>query len=180
MSSKKTTIRLKDYALEYLDKLKETKGVSYTQVIHELILICIKENYKFLKDENIKNIETNYKEIRIFINKDEYEALENFRKIHGFNSITKEAKYLILSSLKDEKYINKNQFNELMKAIIEIKKIGVNINQIAKVLNEKRFDNFSPDMQKFNKIVEDTSNEIKLTIKQIVSDYMALTKRLNG
>lgn len=180
MSSKKTTIRLKDYALKYLDMLKETKGVSYTQVIHELILICIKKDYEFLKDTSVKNIKTNYKEIRIFISKDEYEVLENFRKIHGFNSITKEAKYLILSSLKDERYISKNQFDELLKAIIEIKKIGVNINQIAKVLNEKRLDNFSPDMQKFNKIVEDTNKEIKQVSKKILSDYIALIKRLNG
>ncbi|HEF3555968.1 TPA: hypothetical protein R9123_000929, partial [Campylobacter upsaliensis] len=64
----------------------------------------------------------------------EINTLKEISKKSGFSSVTKQAKFLLLNSIKNEKLFTNLELDEFIKTRTEINAVGKNIYQLLKIL----------------------------------------------
>ena len=85
--------------------------------------------------------------------------------------MTSEIKYRLINTIYKNKYFLPIELEKLKNLNIQIKKIGVNINQILKKINLKKdlenidYDNFINNINEVNIKIDEITNEIKNTLK---------------
>jgi hypothetical protein len=92
---------------------------------------------KKMKDSEIKN-----KIIRIRLTQSEFDFLNEQKEKYNENFISSFVRKLALLKLKKRPIQNKEKLYLLKNLLVELNKIGSNINQIAKVANSKNYINF--------------------------------------
>ena len=89
----------------------------------------------------------------------------------GNKSLTSEIKYRLINTIYKNKYFLPIELEKLNNLNTQIKKIGVNINQILKKINLKKdlenidYDNFINNINEVNIKIDEITNEIKNTLK---------------
>ena len=119
--------------------------------------------------ENNKEVE-----LRISISKSEYKYLVDLFKKHGFNSATKEAKFLLLNLLNsDSPIFNNIEMEELRKSNYELNMVGRNINQMLKVLYEQDLKNFKVNYENLISAVKVVNDKIS-TVSDKIEKYIKI------
>lgn len=127
-------------------------------------------NKEFIEDyKNIDNkLET---QIRFRINEIERIFLEKQMEKTGNKSLTSEIKYRLINTIYKNKYFLPIELENLNNLNNQIKKIGVNINQILKKINLNKelqnieYDNLKNNINEVNYKIDELTNEIKNILK---------------
>lgn len=114
-----------------LEYIKSETNASYSKIISILLkkfnsCDTDEKNKFYTSDEN--------KIIKLKLTENEVNILKEISKNTGFSSITKQAKFLLLNSIKNEKLFTNIEINEFIKTRTEINAIGKNIYQLLKIL----------------------------------------------
>lgn len=167
------TIRLSDENYNILKEINHTKNIPIGQILNFLIEKYLLESANDLdipifdknKDENIKTI-------RISITDKEYQTLKKRQKIHLHSSMAQEVKYYILNAIYNDKILSQIEVNALALTRAEIHKIGVNLNQIARVVNNREIkeipESFKKDIEILHSKIDDLKNKINAVIEKRV------------
>ncbi|ENT5881303.1 hypothetical protein ACFD88_001633 [Campylobacter coli] len=123
-----------------LEYIKSETNASYSKIISILLKkfnSCDTDEKNKINDEISKNkfyTSDENKIIKIKLTENEVNILKEISKNTGFSSITKQAKFLLLNSIKNEKLFTNIEIDEFMKTRTEINAIGKNIYQLLKIL----------------------------------------------
>ena len=132
-----------------------------------------KKNTLLLRENN-KEVE-----LRISISKSEYKYLVDLSNKHGFNSATKEAKFLLLNLLNsDSPIFNNVEMEELRKSNYELNMVGRNINQMLKVLYEQDLQNFKVNYENLISVVKVVNDKISAVSDKIEKYIKILNLKL--
>lgn len=134
--------------------------------------------YRFFENKYDKNLKVNLttncnnksKSIRVELSDKEYDFLLNLAKYNGFNSVKQEIKFLLLNSIASEKLFNNIEMIELINATNDLNKLGRNINEIVKLLRQKKSYEFNVNFNKLADFFSDINNQI-LEINKLISGY---------
>ncbi|RAZ25702.1 hypothetical protein [Campylobacter hyointestinalis] len=122
-----------------LEYIKSETNSSYSKIISILLKkfnSCDTDEKNKINDEISKNkfyTGDENKIIKLKLTENEVNILKEISKNTGFSSITKQAKFLLLNSIKNEKLFTNIEMDEFIKTRIEINAIGKNIS-ILKIL----------------------------------------------
>ena len=169
-------LKIGDELFSVLKEINSRTKIPLTKIVISILnekLQDIKElnyNKEFIEDyKNINNdLET---QIRFRINENEKIFLEKQMKKTGNKSLTSEIRYRLLDTIYKNKYFLPIELEKLNNLNTQIKKIGVNINQILKKINLKKdlenidYDNFINNINEVNIKIDEITNEIKNTLK---------------
>ena len=169
-------LKIGDELFSVLKEINSRTKIPLTKIVISILnekLQDIKElNYNKEFIENYKNIDNNLEtQIRFRINENEKIFLEKQMKKTGNKSLTSEIKYRLINTIYINKYFLPIELEKLNNLNIQIKKIGVNINQILKKINLKKdlenidYDNFINNINEVNIKIDEITNEIKNTLK---------------
>lgn len=114
----------KDYKIKVTDVSELNE--QYKEAIQEGTYEGEDVNKFYTSDEN--------KIIKLKLTENEVNILKEISKNTGFSSITKQAKFLLLNSIKNEKLFTNIEIDEFIKTRTEINAIGKNIYQLLKIL----------------------------------------------
>ena len=169
--------RILNFSNEVDLKLQELKK-ELQMPINKIITMIINEkleDLKILKKEYVedyKDIENKNEFLISFrIKEKEKIFLEEQIKKTGNKSLTSEIKYRLINTIYKNKYFLPIELEKLNNLNTQIKKIGVNINQILKKINLKKdlenidYDNFINNINEVNIKINEITNEIKNTLK---------------
>lgn len=169
--------RILNFSDEVDLKLQELKQ-ELQMPINKIITMIVNEKLEdlnLLKKEYVEDLKIanskNDIQVKFRINENEKIFLEKQMKRTGNNSLTSEIKYRLLNSIYKNKYFLPIELEKLNNLNIQIKKIGVNINQILKKINLKKdlenidYDNFINNINEVNIKIDEITNEIKNTLK---------------
>lgn len=81
-----------------------------------------------------------------------------------------EIKFLLLNSIASEKLFNNIEMIELINATNDLNKLGRNINEIVKLLRQKKSYEFNVNFNKLADFFSDINNQI-LEINKLISGY---------
>lgn len=170
---KQFSIKLNDDNYYILKQISDENKISIAKIINYLVS-------KYLQDSNddINNTliiekqstpKNNAKIIKISLSNKEYQILKQRQKIHLHSSITQEAKYYVLNAIYNDKIINQLELNALAITRAEIHKIGVNINQITRAINnDKRIKEISETLNNNIEILKTQILELKDKINNVI------------
>ncbi|WP_232470003.1 hypothetical protein, partial [Campylobacter coli] len=123
-----------------LEYIKSETNASYSKIISILLKkfnSCDTDEKNKINDEISKNkfyTSDENKIIKLKLTENEVNILKEISKNTGFSSITKQAKFLLLNSIKNEKLFTNIEIDEFIKTRTEINAIGKNIYQLLKIL----------------------------------------------
>ncbi|WP_215457732.1 hypothetical protein, partial [Campylobacter coli] len=123
-----------------LEYIKSETNASYSKIISILLKkfnSCDTDEKNKINDEISKNkfyASDENKIIKLKLTENEVNILKEISKNTGFSSITKQAKFLLLNSIKNEKLFTNIEIDEFIKTRTEINAIGKNIYQLLKIL----------------------------------------------
>lgn len=154
-----------------LKKINERTRIPLTKIVISILnekLQDIKElnyNKEFIEDyKNINNIfET---QIRFRINENEKIFLEKQMQKTGNRSLTSEIKFRLINTIYKNKYFLPIELKELSNLNFQIKRIGININQLNKKLNQKEVL-INEDYKNLKDSLDEVNNKIDLVSKEI-------------
>lgn len=136
MANKSFLIKVNQEDKIMLERIKKATNIPFSKILRYLLNL-------YFQDENISDsiVIQKYKfysnekhTISIKLTREEYENLKTLCKENGFSSITKQAKFLLLNSIKNEKLFTNIEIDEFIKTRTEINAIGKNIYQLLKIL----------------------------------------------
>lgn len=171
-------VRINKEILDKINQILTTSNFNFSEFVNSALYYFL-ENKKNKKDEISKlefyNIYDKFeKDIRIKFPKQEYEILEILAKAHGFNSVNKEVKFLLINFTHDEKLFNNVEMKELKNSITDINKLGRNLNEILKEYKKARYpfgyDKLIKDELLNSEILTNIQTQIQ-EITQLISDY---------
>lgn len=170
---KQFSIKLDDNNYLLLKQISDENKISIGKIINFLIS-------KYLQDSSITNnalmIERSsmpkgkVKIVQIALNDKEYKILKQRQKIHLHSSLSQEVRYYILNAIYHNKIINQLELNALAITRAEIHKIGVNINQIARAINNKKIENFTESLGDNLEILQIKISELKDKINDVIEN----------
>lgn len=164
--------RILNFSDEMDNKLQELKTI-LKMPINKIINNILKE-----KLENIKELDKEYledyktlddgkeKEIRFFIKQKEFLFLEEQIKKSGNRSLTNEIRYRLINTIYKNKYFLPIELKELSNLNFQIKRIGININQLNKKINQKEVL-INEDYKNLKNSLHEVNNKIDLVSKEI-------------
>ncbi|EPM4087746.1 hypothetical protein ED561_08505 [Campylobacter coli] len=123
-----------------LEYIKSETNASYSKIISILLKkfnSCDTDEKNKINDEISKNkfyTSDENKIIKLKLTENEVNILKEISKNTGFSSITKQAKFLLLNSIKNEKLFTNIEIDKFIKTRTEINAIGKNICQLLKIL----------------------------------------------
>ncbi|EKQ4064687.1 hypothetical protein P4893_001890 [Campylobacter jejuni] len=123
-----------------LEYIKSETNASYSKIISILLKkfnSCDTDEKNKINDEISKNkfyTSDENKIIKLKLTENEVNILKEISKNTGFSSITKQAKFLLLNSIKNEKLFTNIEIDEFIKTRTEINAICKNIYQLLKIL----------------------------------------------
>ena len=158
-------------------KLQELKK-ELQMPINKIITMIINEkleNSKILKKEYVEDLgiedSKNDVQIKFRISEKEKIFLEEQIKKTGNNSLSSEVKYRLINTIYKNKYFLPLELEKLNNLNTQIKKIGVNINQISRKINfkneleNKDYENFQSNLKEVNFKIDELTDEIKNILK---------------
>lgn len=119
-----------------LEYIKSETNAPYSRIISILLKkfnSCDTDEKNKINDEISKNkfyTSDENKIIKLKLTENEVNILKEISKKTGFSSITKQAKFLLLNSIKNEKLFTNIEIDEFIKTRTEINTIGKNISII--------------------------------------------------
>lgn len=169
----KKSFRIDDENYLKIKSFLDKNNITFSALVNSAIF----NFFQTKKNENLKLPLTTKgnnksKSIRVDISENEFVFLSNLAKFNGFNSVKQEIKFLLLNSIadKDEKLFNNLEMKELTNAINDLNKLGRNINEIVKLLRDKKPYEFSLNFDNFSKILTDINIKID-NINKIIITY---------
>ena len=165
------TIRFNDENYSVLKQISDDNNIPIGQILNFLV-----EKYLLDSDNDlnvpkfVENKDKNTKTIRISITDSEYRILKKRQKIHLHSSMAQEVKYYIFNAIYNDKVLSQLEVNALALARAEIHKIGVNLNQIARAVNNKEIkeipESFKKDIEILHHKIDDLKNKINAVIEK--------------
>ena len=123
-----------------LDYIKSETNTPYSKIISVLLKnfnYCDTDKKNKINDEISKNKfykSDESKIVKLKLTENEINTLKEISKKSGFSSVTKQAKFLLLNSIKNEKLFTNLELDEFIKTRTEINAVGKNIYQLLKIL----------------------------------------------
>ena len=152
----KKSFRIESNLLNLVEAYLKDSKYNFSDLVNAAIMNFISNKNTLLLRENNKEVE-----LRISISKSEYKYLVDLSNKHGFNSATKEAKFLLLNILNsDSPIFNNIEMEELRKSNYELNMVGRNINQMLKVLYEQDLQNFKVNYENLISVVKVVNDKI--------------------
>lgn len=158
-------------------KLQELKK-ELQMPINKIITMIINEkleNSKILKKEYVEDLgiedSKNDVQIKFRISEKEKIFLEEQIKKTGNNSLSSEVKYRLINTIYKNKYFLPVELKKLNNLNNQVKKIGININQISRKINfkneleNKDYENFQSNLKEVNFKIDELTDEIKNILK---------------
>lgn len=127
---------------------------------------------KFLLDDNVHS----YKTIKVTLTKNQYDTLKSTARNSITNSVPKFIKLHTLNMIYDSKILNSKELEALALTRIELNKIGVNINQIARTLNTQQEAKIDTRLLKSLENLKETLTLLRNDIKMICHISQGLLK----
>lgn len=165
------TIRFNDENYSVLKQISDDNNIPIGQILNFLV-----EKYLLDSDNDlnvpkfVENKDKNTKTIKISITDSEYQILKKRQKIHLHSSMAQEAKYYIFNAIYNDKVLSQLEVNALALARAEIHKIGVNLNQLARAVNNKEIkeipESFKKDIEIMHHKIDDLKNKINAVIEK--------------
>ena len=158
-------------------KLQELKK-ELQMPINKIITMIINEkleNSKILKKEYVEDLgiedSKNDVQIKFRISEKEKIFLEEQIKKTGNSSLSSEVKYRLINTIYKNKYFLPLELEKLNNLNNQVKKIGININQISRKINfkneleNKDYENFQSNLKEVNFKIDELTDEIKNILK---------------
>ena len=158
-------------------KLQELKK-ELQMPINKIITMIINEkleNSKILKKEYVEDLgiedSKNDVQIKFRISEKEKIFLEEQIKKTGNSSLSSEVKYRLINTIYKNKYFVPVELEKLNNLNNQVKKIGININQISRKINfkneleNKDYENFQSNLKEVNFKIDELTDEIKNILK---------------
>ena len=158
-------------------KLQELKK-ELQMPINKIITMIINEkleNSKILKKEYVEDLgiedSKNDVQIKFRISEKEKIFLEEQIKKTGNSSLSSEVKYRLINTIYKNKYFLPVELEKLNNLNNQVKKIGININQISRKINfkheleNKDYENFQSNLKEVNFKIDELTDEIKNILK---------------
>ena len=158
-------------------KLQELKK-ELQMPINKIITMIINEkleNSKILKKDYVEDLEIedskNDVQIKFRISEKEKIFLEEQIKKTGNSSLSSEVKYRLINTIYKNKYFLPVELEKLNNLNNQVKKIGININQISRKINfkneleNKDYENFQSNLKEVNFKIDELTDEIKNILK---------------
>lgn len=162
--------RILNFSNEVDEKLKELGNI-LQKPINKIIAMIVKEKLEDLKklDKDFlrNNDDDKETEIRFLIKQNERIFLENQIKKTGNTSLSSEIKFRLLNTIYRNKFFLPVELSELGNLNFQIKRIGININQILKKSNYKEvlqnddYENFINNIDELRNKIDSITKEIK-------------------
>lgn len=177
----KKSFRIENNLLNLVEAYLKDSKYNFSDLVNAAIMNFIstgdiegsKKNTLLLRENN-KEVE-----LRISISKSEYNYLVDLSNKHGFNSATKEAKFLLLNLLNsDSPIFNNVEMEELRKSNYELNMVGRNINQMLKVLYEQDLQNFKVNYENLISVVKVVNDKISAVSDKIEKYIKILNLKL--
>lgn len=178
----KKSFRIESNLLNLVEKYLKDSKYNFSDLVNAAIMNFISSDDNI--DRSRKNtllLKENNKEVelRISISKSEYKILVDLSNKHGFNSATKEAKFLLLNLLNcDSPIFNNIEMEELRKSNYELNMVGRNINQMLKVLYEQDLKNFKVNYENLISVVKVVNDKISAVSDKIEKYIKILNLKL--
>lgn len=171
---KQFSIKLDDDNYLILKQISDENKISIGKIINFLIGKYLQDssdtlNNTLMIDRQSRPKQGKAKIVQITLNNKEYEILKQRQKIHLHSSLSQEVKYYVFNAIYNNKIINQLELNALALTRAEIHKIGVNINQIARAINNKELKNFTAFGDDF-KTLQIKISELKDKINNIIEN----------
>ncbi len=170
------TIRLSDDNYKKLENIKKNSNVSLNLIVNTII-----DNYeKKIESKQFNYDNSDFKKdtmVHIRLTQNEYIFLQEQAKNHGFNSVTKEIKFRLITSMYDETFFTPIEMSELTPALNSMRKLGANIVTLIKAIYTKN-SNISFNFDNVEKTCELVKNYIENTSKLIQKYCAILDKRI--
>lgn len=137
-----TYIKLNKEQSELLTLLKKKSGYEnrnnndiFLEAVNQILEQKVDLNFEASKDDKKKR-----HQIKASINLSEVELknLEKLKEAHGFSTLNKELRFLLMPSLNGKDYYNNEDMKVFREVNVSLNVIANNINQIAKVLNSNK------------------------------------------
>ncbi|OCS32882.1 hypothetical protein GZ989_011430 (plasmid) [Campylobacter fetus] len=186
--SKKTKVksfRINDEVETIVNNFLSNSAYTFSDVVNSAL-------YNFILDENnnlskefdtmISNINNqDIKDLHIYISSKEYKILKELSIKHGFKSVTKEVKFLLINLLNsDSPIFNNIEMSELRVACAELNRVGRNINQILKLLYEQDFHNFKINYENLMTAINDANDKISKVVEPVEKYIGLLNLKVNS
>jgi len=134
-----TYIKLNKKQSELLALLKKKSGYEnrnnndiFLEAINQILEQPVDLDFSSSKDDNKKN------QAIFYLSERELKNLEKLKETHGFSTINKELRFLLMPSLNGKDYYNNEDMKVFREVNVSLNVIANNINQIAKVLNSNK------------------------------------------
>ena len=179
----KKSFRIETEILEQIETILDKSNHSFSDFVNSALFHFL-EKKSFIKYgiNEFKFGDQKERKLRVDFSNAEYEILSKLAKKNGFNSVSKEVKFITLNAIyKNQNFFNNIEMKDLKNAIGSINKLGSNLNQIVKILNQKDYRNFSFNYKTFEPHLQSIDENIGY-IKELVFYYNTIlqTKTLNA
>lgn len=171
---KQFSIRLDNDNYDVLKQISDSNNIAIGKILNFLVKKYLLDNTENFNDIPFIQIQytkdKNTKIIKISLTDKEYKILKQRQKIHLHSSLSQEVKYYVLNAIYNNKIINQLELNALAITRAEIHKIGININQIAKALNNKENKNFAESFGDNLEALQIKISELKDKINAVIEN----------
>lgn len=167
-------IKIDEDVYTSLEKLKKANKISMNEIINQIII-------SFMEKSEIEQVSEHSpvfsREIRINLTEEEYLFLQDSARLHGFTSVTKETRWRLKNTIYKDKFYNNIEMKELASALIDINKLGRNINSLVAILKERLGVKFNIDLEKMSDVLSDINLQIKKA-NSIITEYKTRLDRI--
>ncbi len=161
-------VKLSKANYDFIQSLKEKENATFNEIINAMIS-------RYLEDKNNKLILTKKRKpidhkLTIFITQDEYYFLQEQAIYHGYSSATKELKFLLTNLIYNKAIFSNINMGEMQNAINDMNKLGRNINELIKILKEKKDAKINLNIDRIGSLLNDIYSKIDVATK-LVTEY---------
>ena len=141
------SFRLSAQNADTLTNLAKELHISKSSIVNDLLDNHLQntkhqKKLKFILDDNVNS----YKTIKVTLTKNQYDTLKSTARNSIANSVPKFIKFHTLNMIYNSKILDNKEIEALALTRSELNKIGVNINQIARVLNTQSEANIASNL----------------------------------
>lgn len=166
------SLRIQSEILEQINQALSNSNYTFSEFVNSALFHFLeKKSYIKYGVDELKFINQKEKSLRVNLSKDEYEILSKLAKKNGFNSVSKEVKFIILNAIyKNQSFFNNIEMADLKNAVGSVNKLGSNLNQILKNLRQKDYRNLSFNYKNFEPFLQNIDEDIRY-IKELMYYY---------
>lgn len=177
------SLRIETEILKQINQALSNSNYTFSEFVNSALLHFLeKKSYIKYGVDEFKFVNQKAKNLRVNFSNDEYEILSKLAKKNGFNSVSKEVKFITLNAIyKNQNFFNNTEMKDLKNAVGNINKLGSNLNEILKNLRQKDIRNLSFNYKNFEPFLQNIDENINY-IKELMFYYSNFlqTKELNA